>query len=230
MRITNTIEGLFQKRLNRFLCIVNIDGEPTECFLPNSGRLQELLVKGSLVQVLPKQGKFRRTSYDLFAIFYKKGWAVIDSRVPNILIYEALMECSLPEFLNYDEIQKEPTYGNSRLDFLLKNSNTNKKCLIEAKSCTLVKNGVALFPDAPTERGRRHLKELTEAHIQGFRSCIVFIIQRDGARIFSPNDKMDSKFGDALRSAKNMGVEVLAYSTTFKRNSIRFSKIVPISL
>jgi sugar fermentation stimulation protein A len=228
MRITNAAEGVFHRRLNRFLCLVQVRGDVVECFLPNPGRLQELLIRGKKVLVFPKNRRRRKTAYDLFAVYHNNAWVVVDSRVPNMLVYEVLRKGILPELAGYEEIRKEPFYGASRLDFLLQSK--NKQCLLEVKSCTLVKNGVALFPDAPTERGRRHVEELIRAHSNGFRACILFLVQRGDSRVFSPNDETDKRFGEVLRAAEKKGVEVLTYSSSFDGKRIRLSRRVPIAL
>jgi sugar fermentation stimulation protein A len=228
MRVPDAIEGTFYKRLNRFSCLVQVRGELVECFLPNPGRLQELLIRGRKVLLLPKNRIGRKTAYDLFAVHHNNAWVVVDSRVPNLLVYEVLRKGILPELAGYEEIRKEPFYGASRLDFLLQSK--NKQCLLEVKSCTLVKDGVALFPDAPTERGRRHVEELMRARSNGLRACVLFLIQRDDARVFSSNDETDKRFGEALRAAAKREVEVLAYSSTFDGRRISLSRRVPIAL
>jgi len=203
MRVSGAVEGRFHKRLNRFLCLVQVRGRITEFFLPNPGRLQELLVMGKKILLLIKSRGRRRTPYDLFAVYHNNAWVVVDSRIPNILVYEALREGALQELMGYEEIATEPIYGASRLAFLLRSK--NEECLLEVKSCTLVEEGRALFPDAPTERGRRHLEELLRARSRGYRACILCLIQRDDARVFSPNDAMDNEFGSALRRAASGG-------------------------
>lgn len=228
MRSQYAEEGLFDLRLNRFLCLAKIRGKQHECFLPNPGRLTELLNQGRKILVLPKKRQGRRTAYDLFAVYHANLWVVVDSRVPNFLVYEALKERLLPEFADCREIIKEPVYNASRLDFLLKGR--GKPWLLEVKSCTLVKRGVALFPDAPTERGQRHVKELISASNNGFRTCILFLIQRNDARVFSPNYETDEKFGKALRMAAEKGVLVLAYSSTFDGTRISLAGRLPIRL
>ncbi|MFX0196059.1 MAG: DNA/RNA nuclease SfsA, partial [Candidatus Hodarchaeota archaeon] len=139
----------------------------------------------------------------------------IDSRIPNKLVHEALLKKELEEFIGYDTIRTECMYGKSRIDFCLFAKN-RKPCLVETKSCTLVKDGRALFPDAPSERGRRHLVELAEAKQKGYRTCVLFIVQRTDARIFSPNDKTDPRFGEALRMAATDGVEIYSYFSIYQ--------------
>lgn len=147
-------------------------------------------------------------------------------RVPNSLILEALKERKLEGFVQYTTIKPEYTYHHSRIDFLL--SNSAGRCLLEAKSCTLVKNGVALFPDAPTRRGRRHLLTLIKAKREGYRACILFLIQRADAHLFSPNDETDPEFGENLRKAAVEGVEPYAYLSGLKGNEILLREKVDV--
>ncbi|MFQ5975377.1 MAG: DNA/RNA nuclease SfsA [Candidatus Hydrothermarchaeales archaeon] len=211
-------KGVFYKRLNRYLALVKIDGKRVYCFVPNPGRMEELLVSGKLVVLKKVLKEDRKTSYDLIGVHHKNQIISIDSRIPNKLVFDALKNRKMIEFSGYNSIKMEPRYGNSRLDFLLYND--SEMCLLEVKSCTLVKDGRALFPDAPTERGRRHLMELIKAKKEGLRSCILFLIQRTDAKVFSPNDKTDPKFGMALREAEKEGVDIYAYSSEFKDNKI----------
>jgi sugar fermentation stimulation protein A len=133
----------------------------------------------------------------------------IDTRVPNRLVREALRNSDLPELTGYQGIQPEYRYGHSRLDFLL--TRDEARCLVEVKSCTLVEDGVARFPDAPTARGRRHLAELITAKQEGMRACVLFVVQREDAQWFTPNDATDPAFGMMLRRAVQEGVEAYAY-------------------
>ena len=142
----------------------------------------------------------------------------VDTRVPNRLVFLALKNKDITEFSKYDFVKPESGYGSSRFDFFL--SNDNEKCLLEVKSCTLVENGVALFPDAPTSRGRRHLLELIDAKKEGYRACVLFVVQRVNAHVFGPNDKTDPGFGEAFRKALKNGVEAYAYYSEFVGNRI----------
>ena len=211
-------KGHLEERINRYLASVNIDGNTILCFVPNPGRMLELLIPGKKVVLKEAGNKNRKTSYDLIGVYHEGQIVSIDSRVPNKLTYEALKDRKIPELDGYETIKKEYSYGKSRLDFLL--SNGSERCLLEVKSGTLVENKRALFPDAPTERGRRHLRELIQAKKEGMRACVLFIIQRIDAEIFSPNDITDPEFGKVLRHAEKEGVEIFAYTSEFKDNSI----------
>ncbi len=223
-------EGVFEKRLTRFSALVRVGGEIAQCFLPNPGRLSELLFSG--VKVILKEAETvseRKTVYDLIGVYHGGKIVSIDSRLPNKLVLEALKNGDLPEFLGYTMVKPEYSYGHAKFDFFLEGSGL-KPCLLEVKSCTLVCNGVAMFPDAPTERGARHVLELAKALNEGYRAAVLFIIQRMDAYIFAPNDETDPDFGKALRKAAKRGVEVYAYSANFSRNRITLCGKVKVAL
>jgi sugar fermentation stimulation protein A len=219
------VEGKFVARLNRFLVKVRLDGE-VECFLPNPGRLEELLVPGAGV-ILREVKRKRKTGYDLIGVRRDEGVVSIDSRIPNKLVREALENQAFEEFAGYEKIQPEYSFGKSKFDFLLTDG---EECLLEVKSCTLVREGVAMFPDAPTGRGRRHVEELIEAKKKGYRACVLFVVQRIDVRRFSPNDTMDPEFGETLRRAAAEGVEVYAYSSEFLGREIKIKERVEVDL
>lgn len=174
------------------------------------------------------EGKHRKTYYDLLAVYHNGLLVSLDSRIPNRLLLEALKEGRLGAFSQYSVIKPEYVYGQSRFDFLLRND--VERCLIEAKSCTLVEHRVAFFPDAPILRGRRHVSELARARQEGYRACIIFIIQRTDVDAFSPNDETDPVFGAALRQASAKGVEVYAYSSELKANEVVLRTRIRINL
>jgi sugar fermentation stimulation protein A len=228
MRVPRLVGGSFRERLTRFSCAVELGGRAVECFLPNPGRLNELLVRGNKALLVPRGSGNRKTSYDLFALRHGGGWVVVDSRVPNRLVHEALLHGSIPELGGYGEVIPEPSYASSRFDFLLKSA--GEACLVEVKSCTLVKQGKAMFPDAPTLRGRRHMQELLEARSQGYRACVLFVVQREDAVVFSPNDDTDIEFGRALRHAAGGGVEVLAYASALRGDEVALTGRIRVEL
>ncbi|MCP8321362.1 MAG: DNA/RNA nuclease SfsA [archaeon] len=213
------VNGLFKARLNRFSALVKLRGEEVRCFLPNPGRLKELLIPDAEVFLKEIKSRDRLTSYDLIAIKHGSVSVFIDSRMPNRLLLEALKRRKIKEFSIYNEVKPEFKFGHSKFDFFL--TNGIERCIIEAKSCTLVRQGKALFPDAPTKRGRRHVLELIKAKEEGYGACILFLIQRPDANFFSPNDEVDPKFGEALRKALNHGVEIYAYRSCFDGKSIK---------
>lgn len=226
----NILEGVFRKRLTRFSAQVEVDGKVVECFLPNPGRLSELLISGSKVVLKGAVAAgFRKTVYDLIGVYQGDMIVSVDARIPNKLVLKALKNGDLSEFLGYTVIKPEHIYGRVKFDFLLDGLGL-KSCLLEVKSCTLVRDGVAMFPDAPTERGVKHVLELTRALRDGYRTAVLFIVQRDDAYMFRPNDDVDPKFSKTLREAAKNGVEIYAYSANFIRNKVALGGKVQIML
>lgn len=201
--------GIFIHRPNRFLIKASLDGKLIEAFCPNPGRLTELLVPGARILLKLVDSRSRKTKYDVLAVGLDGFEASVDSRVPNIAVGSALRSGDLPEFVGYDCVTPEFSLFGSRLDFHL--SGESGRCVIEVKSCTLVKDKIALFPDSPTERGRRHLVSLIRAKHSGIRAAMIFAIQRSDAETFSPNDEADPEFGRQLRMAASEDVEIYAY-------------------
>jgi sugar fermentation stimulation protein A len=222
------VEGVFKERITRFSALVQVGDTTVPCFLPNPGRLSELLTRNVKVILRETAGGKRKTSYDLIGVHYKSQLVSVDSRVPNKLVLEALRNRDLEEFSEYSIIKPEHPYRRVKFDFFL--SNGQKPCLLEIKSCTLVKDGVALFPDAKTERGTRHVRDLLKAKNEGYRTCILFIIQRTDAKVFSPNDEADPEFGKALRQAAKQGVEVYACYSEFFKDKITLKEKVKVTL
>ncbi|MHA1380478.1 MAG: DNA/RNA nuclease SfsA [Candidatus Helarchaeota archaeon] len=208
MLISKNIEdATFIKRYNKYLGLVKTENKEVQCFIPNPGRMKELLVRNNKVYVNSIEKKDRKTGFDLVAVNLGGKIVSIDSRVPNKFVLQLLKNKGLFS-QQFDEIRPEYTYKNSRFDFYLKSNTT--EYLVEVKSCTLVKDKVALFPDAPTKRGARHVHELTQAIDDGYKSVIIFFIQRDDADFFSPNKETDKLFSDNLKKAQNEGVNIIA--------------------
>ena len=214
------------KRPNRFLGIVELDGKHVQAFIPNPGRMHELMVPGTQVYVIPKEGDHRKTRFDLTLVEYNGTLVSIDSRLPNYMLREAI-DKGLPEFEGFRVKRTEPTFHDSRLD--LKLTDGANQVLLEAKSCTLVVDGIALFPDAPTKRGARHMNTLVKALEHG-RAVACFVIQRNDAREWRPNKDMDPAFTAALRNAVENGVEAYAYICKINLDAVSIQKRVPINL
>lgn len=212
------LEAIFLSRPNRFLASVKIADKPSLSFVPNPGRMRELLKPGTKIILRELKKKGRKTRFDLIGVFHKNQIVSVDSRIPNKLVSVALKKEDIKELDGYTQIKSEYNYDHTRFDFFL--TNHSQPCLLEVKSCTLVKNGRALFPDAVTLRGRRHMEQLAKAKMQGHRACVLFMVQRNDAFVFSPNDEVDSKFGKALREAVGKGVEIYAYFSEFMENKI----------
>ncbi len=190
--------------------------------------MHELLTPGTEVILRKVTKEDRKTDYDLIGVFYNGQVVSVDSRVPNKLILEALRNKDIRELSEYNIIKPEYGYGHTRFDFFL--TNEYESCLLETKSCTLVKNGVALFPDAETERGRRHVRDLMKAKKEGYRACVLFVVQRTDAHVFTYNDETDPEFGKVLREAAMEGVEVYAYCSEFVGNTITLKGKIKVEL
>lgn len=211
--------GRLIARPNRFLAQVDVEGKELLAHVADPGRLKELLFPGAKVYVSAAANPNRKTAFDLKLVDGPEGLVSVDSGVPNRLAKLALESGFWPLFTGYDSVKAEPRYKHSRFDFLLQGKN-KPDCYIEVKGCTLVEDGVALFPDAPTSRGTRQLRELTELVSQGARAAVIFIIQRQDAVLFRPHTKMDPDFSYALYEAQAAGVEVFAYRCVVTKTAI----------
>ena len=214
-------------RPNRFLGIVDLEGEHVQCFIPNPGRMHELMIPETPVYLIHRPGEHRKTSYDLTLVEYNNTLVSIDSRRPNYMLKEAISQNKLPEFQGYQVERMEPTFYNSRLD--LKLSKGANQLLMEAKSCTLVEENIALFPDAPTKRGARHMNTLIRALKHG-SAAVCFIIQRNDATEWRPNKEMDPVFTENLRKAIKNGVEAYAYTCEITLEETKIIKRIPVNL
>jgi len=229
VRIANQLrEADFLRRENRFTCLVELQGNREMVYLPNSGRLNTVLLPEQRVFVTEKASPSRKTKYDLVMTSLNGAYISVDSRLPGDLVYQALLRRQLPQFNDYPSIKREAVSGKSRLDFLL--SGDSNQCFLEVKSVTLVQNGKALFPDAPTSRGRRHLESLIQSKSEGYQAAILFVIQREDADRFSSNDGVDPNFGHALRKAKLHGVSIYAYRCRVSPGEIELADQIPVDL
>lgn len=229
MKINNiVVKGRFIKRLNRFEAIVYINGEENLVHVPNTGRCRELLLEGAVVLLEKRDGKHRKTAYELIMVYREDKLVSIDSQLPNKLAEEAVRSNVIIELQNYDYIKKEVVFGDSRIDLYMEKE--GEKTFVEVKGVTLEVDGVAKFPDAPTERGTKHIYELIKAKQQGYRACLLFVIQLDFANYFTPNSIMDPKFAEALISANSAGVEIFAYSCQIKEDEVLLYKSIEVRL
>jgi sugar fermentation stimulation protein A len=224
MQMTLYVPGEFRparfvQRLNRFVAQVEIDGAVLEAHVPTSGRLGELLLPGAPVQVRKGTGSKRKTAWDLMLVKTGDTWVSLDSRLPNYLVGQLLREDELPPFAGARDIKAEYVFGESRLDFAFTDGD-GQRTLVEVKSVTLVEEGVAMFPDAPTSRGARHLRELAQAVGEGYRAAVLFIVQRDDATEFAPNWRTDPAFAQALAEAEAAGVEIYAWKCKAEANAL----------
>ena len=212
MKYTEIVEAKFIERPNRFIANVEIEGKPVTVHVKNTGRCKELLVKGATVYLEKAKNPERKTPYDLVAVETPIGIINIDSQAPNAVVKEWLLK------QDYDKVIPEYKYGNSRIDFYMEKG--NEKYLMEVKGCTLIKDGIGYFPDAPTERGVKHLRELAEAAKHGFKTAVAFVIQVEGVSEVRPNIDTHPEFGTALAEAKQAGVEVLCLKCKVDKDSL----------
>ncbi len=218
----------FIARLNRFVAEVKLNGRVYRAHVPSSGRMKELLYPGAFVYVANNAGVNRKTDYRILLAENNGKFVSVDSLLPNRLIRRALEAGVIDELPAYGVVRPEARYGGSRFDFFL--SGEGWECFLEVKSVTLVVEGVALFPDAPSARGARHLEELAHAVREGKRGVVMFVVQREDASTFSPNDAGDPLFGEALRRAAAAGVEVLAVSCKVEKTGVYLNGAVQVNI
>ena len=225
MRYEKMVEGVFLRRPNRFIAHIEIDGQEEICHVKNTGRCRELLVPGAKVWCLDAASDKRKTRYDLIAV--QKGVRLInmDSQAPNAAAKEWLLSGGLGEIT---DLKPETKWGDSRFDFSFVKD--GRRCFLEVKGVTLETDGVCAFPDAPTVRGAKHLRELTELAQQGYGAYVLFVIQMKDVKYLHPNDATDPEFGTALRQAAAAGVQVLAVDCTVTEDSMSIGRFVPVHL
>lgn len=231
MKYKNIVKGRFLNRPNRFIAKIEINGQEESVHVKNTGRCKELFVPDAAVYLSRSDNPERKTKYDLIAVEKKTSYTEtllvnVDSQIPNAVAEEWL--CTSDLFSGNARIKREVFYGNSRFDVYVEDG--ERKAFIEVKGVTLENNGIASFPDAPTERGVKHVKELIKARKDGYEAYVLFIIQMKGISVFKPNDKTHRAFGDALREAKKEGVSVLALDCIVEKGSIIADKFVTVDL
>ena len=219
-------KGIFLQRPNRFIAHVEVDGEEHVCHVKNTGRCRELLLPGCTVYLEEAASPERKTKYDLIAVEKNGRLINMDSQAPNKVFAQWAKEGHFAGEL--DGIWPEYSFGSSRLDFRL--DTKEGPHLVEVKGVTLEDNNRVYFPDAPTERGVRHLEELMLAVRQGYKATAFFVIQMEGVESFSPNDVTHPAFGDALRRAKEVGVEIRAFDCKVGYDSLEINIEVPVVL
>ncbi|MBR3869403.1 MAG: DNA/RNA nuclease SfsA [Clostridia bacterium] len=223
MKYENTTKAKFISRPNRFIALAEIDGNETVCHVKNTGRLKELLKKNAVVYLQESSNPLRKTKYDLIAAEKDGELFNIDSQAPNIAAGEYFRKV-FPDCT----VRSEVKYGNSRFDFFIEGK--GRKIFAEVKGVTLIKDGVALFPDAPTDRGVKHIRELIECTKEGYEAYILFVIQTEKAEVFSPNDETHRQFGDTLREAETAGVKILAVNCDVTPDEMTINKEIAINL
>lgn len=214
MKYRNVISAVFIDRPNRFIAHAEINGRRETVHVKNTGRCRELLLPGAEIWLSGSENPGRKTAWDLIAVRKSNGLLInIDSQAPNAVAREWL------ETQGFDEIQPEYVYGQSRLDFMMIRG--NEQFLMEVKGCTLERNGIGCFPDAPTERGTKHLRELTNA--AGYKPILLFVIQMDGITAVQGNFETDPSFCKALEDAEKAGVRVICLPCHVEPDSLCFT-------
>ena len=218
----------FVRRLNRFLAEVDLAGSPERVHVRNSGRLRELLTPGRKVWIEPGASVDRATRFTLALVRTSAGYVSVDAHLPNRLIETMFRSRGLPGFRAHRFVRREPRVGRHRADFLLESERGS--CLLEVKSVTLVRDGVALFPDAPTVRGSAHLHMLAAECAAGREATVVFVIQRGDAVRLQPNRAADPAFAAALARAVAAGVRVLAYRCVVSLRGVRLERRIRVEV
>lgn len=231
MKYKEIVKGKFIERPNRFIAKVLVNDEIQIVHVKNTGRCKELLIPDSVIYLSLSDNPNRKTKYDLIAVEKQREnkpclLINMDSQIPNFCAEEWLKKGLL--FSKNAIIKREVTYNKSRFDFYIEDD--NRKIFLEVKGCTLENNGVASFPDAPTDRGVKHINELIKCVKEGFEAYILFIIQMKEITSFKPNDMTHKAFGDALRKAQKHGVNIFALDCKVTPDSIIADKEIPIIL
>lgn len=219
------VKGIFKNRPNRFIAEVEVDGEIEIAHVPNTGRCKELLVEDAAVWLKPSDNPNRKTKFSLHFVENKGVLVSLFSQEANKIVYDAIVDGKIEELSGYDYHQREKTVDNSRIDIYL--ANEDDDCYVEVKGVTLIIDGEARFPDAPTERGAKHLKELIKLKKEGKRCVVFFLIQHPIGKFFRPNWDNDPVFSQTLNDAYDAGVEILVYRCDNQLDGI---ELIPESL
>ena len=219
------VKGIFKNRPNRFIAEVDVGGEIEIAHVPNTGRCKELLVEDAVVWLKPSDNPNRKTKFSLHFVENKGVLVSLFSQEANKIVYDAIVEGKIKELSGYGYHQREKTVDNSRIDIYLANEDAD--CYVEVKGVTLIIDDEARFPDAPTERGAKHLKELIKLKKEGKRCVVFFLIQHPIGKFFRPNWDNDPVFSQTLNDAYDEGVEILVYRCDNQLDGI---ELVPESL
>lgn len=226
MKYKKVIEGVFISRPNRFVANVEINGKEEVCHVKNTGRCKELLIPGARVYLEESDNPNRKTGYDLIAVYKGDILVNMDSQIPNAAVQEWIAKEDFFDDISY--LKREVTFGNSRFDLYAEYG--DRKAFIEVKGVTLEQDGIARFPDAPTQRGIKHVEELCECRARGYEAYIIFVIQMKGIQRFEPNWDTHRQFGEALHKAVDAGVHILAFDCLVEPDSIVLDQPVPVYL
>lgn len=224
MKYNNIVKGEFLERPNRFIAICNIDGNEEICHVKNTGRCKELLVKGTTVYLQKADNPTRKTQYDLIAVHKGDRLINMDSQIVNYVAVEYLPQL----FDDITFVKPEYKYGNSRFDIYVETK--SDKIFVEVKGVTLENDGIVRFPDVPTERGVKHLKELQKAVTEGYKAYVMFVVQMDDVVCFEPNCETHPEFAETLKKANENGVNVIAFQCDVTPESIKIKNQIPIMI
>ncbi|QIB69729.1 DNA/RNA nuclease SfsA [Aminipila butyrica] len=226
MRYERIRPAVFLSRPNRFIAHILLDGREEICHVKNTGRCRELLTAGAKIFVQEADNPSRKTKYDLIAVYKKDLLINMDSQVPNKAVQEWLQSGGL--FEDIELIKPESKYKNSRFDFYVETG--ARKIYLEVKGVTLEEGGLVRFPDAPTERGVKHLKELSECLQEGYEAYVIFVVQMADALLFTANERTHREFAQVLRQVWEQGVQVLAFQCAVTPESIAIGQRLPVLL
>ena len=226
MHYSKIQRATFLRRPNRFIAHIEVDGREEVCHVKNTGRCRELLTDRATIYVEHHDNPNRKTKYSLIAVEKDDLLINMDSQAPNKVVGEWLLEKE--PFGKVKLLKPECTYGSSRFDFYLETE--AEKIFIEVKGVTLEEDGIVRFPDAPTERGVKHLEELCACVEAGYKAAVIFVVQMEGMQHFEPNYRTHPQFGEALRQARKAGVEVLAYECKVTPSSLEITTSIPVVL
>lgn len=224
MEYQNIVEGRFISRPNRFIAHVEISGSEEICHVKNTGRCRELLIPNVKVYLEESKKSARKTKYDLVAVYKEDTLINIDSQAPNKVFYEWAKKY----FGESAVLRPETRYKNSRFDCYIEVG--ERKIFAEVKGVTLEEKGIAKFPDAPTERGIKHIEELIDAVENGYEAYIFFVVQMKGISYFTPNYKTHRAFGEALKKARKSGVNIVCVDCTVTPDTLKIDDYIDVML
>ena len=227
MHYSKMVPGIFLARPNRFVAHVEINGEKQVCHVKNTGRCKELLTPNAKVVLEVSPNPARKTAFDLIAVYKGDKLINMDSQSPNKAFGEWALASGF--FGAHPKVTAERTYGNSRFDFYIETEN-GRRIFVEVKGVTLEHRGLLRFPDAPTARGAKHVKELTEAVREGYEAMVFFVAQMEDCHLFFPNDETDPAFAAALRESARQGVQVYCVNCLVTEDTMRIFEFIPAIL
>jgi len=222
------VDGIFLERPNRYLARVEVDGQEIKAHVPDPGRLPGLMIPGRRVRLTFNPGPKRKTDYSLVLVRHGKLWVSVYPAFANKVVEKEFAKGGLSCLNGFESFNREVKCGESRFDFQLKFLDV--KAFVEVKSVSLVEGGVGKFPDAPTQRGVKHLKKLIALRRKGYRAAVLFISQRSDAQSIISNDQIDPVFGECLRKAHLASVELYAYNCSVTKNTVSIKNQIPLNI